>query len=636
MAPGVYTVDYQVQYDNNDGEWCTETGTLEITVAFTPVIEAQLTGSNITITQGNASIPALGVTFTNTGNVDLRDITITPDFDGVLFYAATDYYDGEYHGQNPVQVTDIHIDSLAVGATATGHWYVALNPYVQAGNHRILFDWDATYFDNGATGNPTSYVNVNLGWTGANPMTPRCSLYSGEWIAGPYVMVGVVDNHPDFSASKIENENTYDDYFDLSSDNLVNVEIYSQIHNFELVQFTELRATLQVGGDTPFWNPLDHSATTVENDMTDSGDSINAGGDANMYWYVDVNPNAAPKTYLVNITLTGRNMDTTEYITTTMQAVVEVRGFGPELVVSSVTTGDITPGKVFYLNLTIQNMGDDTARDVFVAVPGTTGYNWNVIDGFVSAISSNDNNKVVSVPDGNYVNVTEHVPGYWYGAEQVQDGTLNHTQSKDTEYSGVTLQQLNINDAKDIVDLALYIEGVFNSPSPEIWLMKANNVAPGQTITLSFKMQTNVNMVEGRPYVINVVTDYTDSYGNGPSDKLATQQVVIRTASAGTPYHSMQKETTSFAGLSGDNLGIAILLVLILIFIIALIALPALYGGKKKEKPAPIAEEEAPEEALPEESEEMTEEAPPETEEPAGETEPGFPLEEKEEGESSF
>ncbi len=644
MPAGIYPVNYTVQYYSDDGVWCTETGTLEITVAFTPIIEAQLTGNNITVTQGDASIPALGVTFTNTGNVPLRNIDINLDYDGYYFYTGTSYYEGAAGSddQNPVQVTEVHIDSLDVGATAEGQWYVALNPYVQAGEHRILFDWTATYFDNGTTGNPTHYVDVQMQWwdddhNPATPMNPYCSVNPGQkWIAGPYVMVNVVDNHPDFTAGRITEVGSATDYFDLSSDSLVNVHISTQIHNYELVKFTELKATLHVGNGTPFLNPTDHSRNTVESDMDSSDDSIEAGGDAVMSWYVDVNSTIKPGSYMVAITLNGRNADTGDYITTTIQAPVVVRGFGPELVVTGVTTGNITPGQIFYLNLTITNKGDDTARDVFVSIPGHIGYNWDVIDGFVSAISSNNNNKLVLVPNGDYENITITWPdGSSMSGQYIEDGTLNTTQSKDTEYSGVTLQQLNITDAKDIVDLALYIEGVFNSPTPEIWLMKADSVAPGQSITLSFKMKSNVNMVEGRPYDIKVVTSYVDSYGDGPKDILATQDVTIRTTNPGTAYHSTPVVTQSAGRLSDQQLLILGIVLLVILLIIAGVALAG-SGGKKKKKEEPVYEAPATVEETETQPEITEAEAPPEPEEITGE-EPGFTLEEKEEeGESSF
>ena len=475
-------------------------------------------------------------------------------------------------------------------------------------------------------------------------MVPYCNLNPGnEWIAGPYVMITVVDNHPDFSAGKIQNEDTNDDYFDLSWNELTDVEVSSDIYNFEMVDFIDFNATLQVGPGTPFWNPLNHSATTVDDDLTDSDHTIGAGDDAEMWWHVDINPNTAPGMYTVDIVLTGRNADTTEYITTTIQATVEVRGFGPELVVTGVTTGDITPGEIFYLNLTIQNLGDDTARDVFVSIPGQIGYNWNVIDGFVSAISSNDKNKFVAVPNGYYENFSYDIGGWYYAGEDITDGSLNRTQSKDTEFSGVTLEQLNISDAKDIVDLALYIEGVFNSPTPEIWLMKTNNMAPGDSVTLSFKMKTNVNMVEGRPYEIKVVTSYTDSYGDGPDWNLRTQNITIRTTNPGTPYHSTATNENAGA-LSGSNLMLLGLILLVILLIIVGVALAGNRGGKKK-KEAPIETSDMP--LPPEEGEATPEEMgiPPnedfshgtghEEYDEGGVDSAGFELEEKE-GETSF
>ena len=632
MAPGIYTVDYQVQYFNNDDVWCTETGTLDITVAYTPAITAQLTGDEITVTQGDESIPAMGITFTNNGNVDLRNIVVDLAYDGTFFFAPANYYEGNEGSdeQNPVQMTEVEIDSLNVGQTNDeGTWYVALNPYVQAGEHKILFTWTATYFDDGATLNPTHYVDVQMQWwdddgNDATPLVPEIrfnhgfgwGLWISDWIAGPYVMVNVVDDHPDLTAEKLVNEDSGNNYIDVSDDNLLDVEVSSVIHNFELVQFTDLKATLQVGPGTPFWNPMDHGVTTVENDLADSDDTVNAGGDAEMWWHVDINPNTAPGMYTIYITLSGRNADTTEYMNTTIPVAVQVRGMGPVLMVTSVVNGDVEPGKIFYMNLTITNQGDDTARNVFVMVPGSFGYNWDVIDGFVDSISS--------------YNFTD------YG----QDYTRN------VSSNGITLEQLNINDAKDIVDLSLYIEGVFNPPSPEIWFIMADNVAPGESINVVFKMMTNVNMVKGRPYEVDVMMGYSDSYGD---NWMTFEPITIRTTDPGTPYHG---ETDAFAEITSNNVGLLMLFILFLIFIVLVIGLSMMKGDKKDKKPeepAPVMDENFVE---PVESEEMPPAAPIEGEEigedldVSGEVEPGFTeseevepdfaLEEKDEGESSF
>ncbi len=630
MAPGVYPVDYQVQYFNNDGIWCTETGTLDITVEFTPVIEASLTGNQITVTQGNQSIPALGVTFTNTGNVDLRNVEITPQLDGTFFFSPVQWYEGQSGSgdQNAqTQVDKIEIDQLGIGNTATGEWYIALDPYVQAGEHRILFDWTATYFDNGATDNPTHYVDTHVRWwnndgNDSTPMVPEIQFndgsglgaWSSPWMAGPYVMIDVRDDHPDFSANKIVNEETGRDYIDLYNNELIDAEISSDITNFEMVGYTDLKATLQVGPGTPFWDPLDHSARTTSNDIADSDTSVNAGGVAEIWWHVDIDPNAEPGLYTVEIVLSGRNVDTTEYMNTTLTAVVEIRGAGPELMVTGVLTGDVSPGKIFDLNLTITNMGDDTARDVFVILPGDFGYNWNVIDGFVDSISSYDSSSSWGSSSGYYFN--------------------NNSHDRNVSSNGVTLEQLNINDAKDIVDLALYIEGVFDSPSAQVWLIKIPNLAPGESTNAVFKMMTNINMVKGRPYPIEVATFYTDSYGNGD---MWDNMIVVRTSDPGTPYHG---QTNSFAELTSDNVGLLLLIVVFLIFIVLVIGF-SMMKGEKKEKPPEMTVATSPT-ALEPEEEVLEQEEPVES---GGETEieadePGFTLEEElettEEGESSF
>ncbi len=569
VAPGIYIIHYQTEYTNGTGARLNDTGTLNLTVDFTPIIEAEVIGS-ATITQGNASIPALEVRFTNTGNVDLRNIEIWPELDGVFFYPAVDFYEGADNSgdQNPQFVDKIQLDTLAQGTNTSNSWFIALDPYVQAGQHRILFDWSASYFDNGATGNNAHYVDVigdwlDDDWDDSTPMIPVCDVNPGnEWIAGAYVMVSVNDDHPDFTAEKMQNLDGWSgDYFDLAGDNLVYVNVGTWINTFEMVQFIDIRATLQVGPGTPFLNPLNHSVTTVENDLWNSDDTVGAGNSAWMEWFVDIDPNAAPGIYTVNITLTGRNADTGEDITVTMQSVVEVRGFGPELLITSVTTGDINPGQQFTMNLTITNQGDDTARNVFVSIPDSFIFNgdpsqyWNVVDGFVNSIST-------------------YRDDYQNGAERetIRDN------------SNITLEQLNIKDAKDIVDLNLYIEGVYTHPAPTVWMVKTSNLAPGESITVTFQMVSNANMAPGRPYVIPVEVDYIDTNGNwgGWWDNTVT----VQSTGVAEPYHA----TAGSQIVTSDNaLGWGFLVVILILVLV----LAWMFGPRRKEE-EPMYHEEKP------------------------------------------
>ena len=595
VAPGIYPVHYRTEYTNGTGGRLADTGTFNLTVEFTPIIEAEVIDS-VTIIQGNASIPALQVRFNNTGNVDLRNIEIWPELDGTFFYSAVDFYEGADGStvQNPQMVDTIQIDSLAQGANTSDSWFIALDPYVQAGQHRILFDWTASFFDNGATGNDAHYVDVTGGWwdddwDDTTPMLPVCDVNPGtEWIAGAYVMVSVNDDHPDFTADKMMNEDRWDDYFDLSNDNLVYVMAGTNINNFEWVKFTDLRATLQVGEGTPFLNPLNHSAPTVENDFTNSAHELaarNAGGpaEAGIVWFVDVDPNAAPGLYVVNITVTGRNADTGQDISVTTQSVVEVRGFGPELLVTSVTTGDINPGQQFTMNLTITNQGDDTARDVFVSIPDSFIFNgdpsqyWNVLDGFVSSISTyRDDYSRYNNSNSDFLWNSTWSPAY-------NNNTYSNERETIMDNSNITLEQLNIKDAKDIVDLNLYIEGVYTHPAPTIWMVKASSLAPGESVTVSFQMVSNANMAPGRPYVIPVQMHWVDSTG-GPDGMHGS--VTVQSTGTAEPYHA----TAGSQILTSDNaLGWGFLAV-----ILVLIGVLAWMFGPRKKEEEPMYQEEKP------------------------------------------
>ena len=267
---------------------------------------------------------------------------------------------------------------------------------------------------------------------------------------------------------------------------------------------------------------------------------------------------------------------------------------------------DINAGDTFELELVITNDGDDVARNVVVMLPDlwtNEQFNWDVIEGFVDAVAS-----------------TEAGPNFVFGGTDWDN--------RSTEYTDVTLGQLGIEDAKDIVDLALYIEGIYDDPDAEIWVMTAENIPAGGSITLVFTMICHTDMVEGRPYDLNIQMAYVDSFGAvgnyvNPVGGVDNQAITIRTEESGTPYQGGDQSILATSG------GIALAAVAVILLVLVIVLFSLWYSSRQK--PEDMDDDIIPDEDIPEEDDEpfmddeelpMEEEEPPVEEEVIGDEEP--------------
>ena len=74
---------------------------------------------------------------------------------------------------------------------------------------------------------------------------------------------------------------------------------------------------------------------------------------------------------------------------TAIDVMMSINGFGPELFASTLTIdGFGSPGDEFTLSVTIENFGDDIAREVdaYLMAPFVSG--WTILDQFSTSISS--------------------------------------------------------------------------------------------------------------------------------------------------------------------------------------------------------------------------------------------------------
>ncbi|MHB8586380.1 MAG: COG1361 family protein [Thermoplasmatota archaeon] len=385
LVPGTYTIPLTINYNRtipaadpqNPGtvERITESGTtLSFQLGASPILVATLVSPSALV---EGQFTPIQVTFQNVGNVQLQGLNITPSVGGLWIGDSA-----HYEGATAVNPAALYIPSLAPGAsTPTETLNISHALTLPAGVHRIAFNWNGWQFFPGTNSAPTVWSRVGgqiaapvggvpgIGFLYADTDNDGTyvagvdGLTSANW-PGAFVDVPVTDpSGPAFqlSAGTIPTATT------------ANVLVPVTILNNEHVQFVDMVPWLKVGPGTPFLAPGNPSATAVLS--TSAPFTLNAGAANVVSFLVDINTAWAPsatlatQTYTATVVINSTNHDTG--VRTLGQAIpvpVGFVGFGPNLVTTATSNGPIVPGQAFTLNVTIQNVGDDTARNIEVAI----------------------------------------------------------------------------------------------------------------------------------------------------------------------------------------------------------------------------------------------------------------------------
>jgi hypothetical protein len=529
--PGIYTFTYTLEFTAGGERYYESGNEIDILVDFTPIIEAS--GTTI-IQQGNTSVE-FPITFTNNGNVDLFNVEVRL---GSITAGATRFFDipyDHYEGTLPGLYWDwTPIGDLDMGDSAQAMLSASVDPYIPAGEHKILLDWRGWYNDEGQTQQATRSVEVMGNWySGSAPNPPyeeQIFEVGGPVImdenefevnthTGAFVTIDVTDDELSFTGQLIGTIP--------ASGDVTNRQITVRLTNKEQVQYKDLFVELDVGANTPFLNPVDHTADTVEMD-TLINDWIPGGGTRDIYFHVDVNAgwwqdnSVAPGMYVVDVIVDATNDVTEARIEDTMVPVaMEVTGFGPELLATVVDYGDIEPGKEFTLTVTITNFGDDTAREVDAYLRADFVAGWTIVDQFVTSISSYGGNN-------------------WWGGGGVGDASWGW----ETDWANYDLfnrsnninpGDIGVDNVPQIIELNDWIKRRETPPQGVVLWIHLDRLPAGEEHVFSFEMISDVNMVKGMAYYETLDLYYVDSNGrsygppgSGANEIIEGQQVLIR------------------------------------------------------------------------------------------------------------
>ncbi len=630
--PGFYSMDCLMVYVRDDtGATITENarGT-GLYVDFTPRVTASLQ-TPVTINQIDDLQATLDVIFTNDGNVDLTDMMVYPQPD-------MDWLDVRFHhyeNDDDTYVTEFNIGALVVGASSSAVTVeIAAAMMLPNGDHRVPFEWNGWYYEDGSTGTATRWVECGAYMYDhdTDDETPEVGrLYKdinedGRYDGGDAELEPIWEGAwVDFTVNDA-NGLTWEAF--LTNPATINAgldgdvmytTITVTIYNKELVNYKDLEVTLETGLNLPFWDPAveDHTESQLKMDPT-SMTTIPAGtpgtpGEATIDFTVDVNAawwkanSVSPETYLVDVTVNATNdHDETRIVGTVIPVKFDITGFGPELFARAVNYNkDFKPGATFALTIEITNYGDDTAREVDAYLRADFIAGWEIVDQFVTSISSygaRDYTGSGGVGDASWG---------WESDWGTYD-RFNRTNE-------IKPADLDVDDIPEMVELYDWIRRRETPPQGIVLWMHVDRLEPGQTHNFVFEMKSDVNMVEGMAYYETLELYYVDSNGEdyGPNGKpvgtiedhyAPPQQVLIR---AGTGEVYTGKDEVDW-GLVLNAIIFAIIIV------IAFILGGAIMGGRR-EKPEKHRPEEEPYEAPEEEY------GPP----PAPEDELGPPLPEE-------
>ncbi len=597
-----------------------------------------ISDNTATLTQGDDTSATVTATLTNDGDADITDLEAELLINelGPGFLAGDSYYEGATPiVDNPVA----NVDTLAAGDSTTVNFdIVGINPLIPPGLHRVPIRITSAYND-GRWNDPEI-----IDYDPDNPAADEYCRYNIVWDTTPLPADSFLDENEngvqDGGDKDIKNTMMIDvtvidlqpdlkvQYDALASDTLYLGEPYSpngavvdrdivvEITNMELYDLIDAEVELVCAG-TPFLNPVDHTLPTIPGVFA-GANQILSGNTADVTFTVDIDTNGTAGSFDTGIhVVSAMNANTFDSFADLAYSVpVRVYPVPPVITVNDYgVDGTVAPGSTFTLEVTIENHGDDAARNVFVTL-GAELYNddaFDLIDAFVSSISSADYNVDINgdtIPDGPYVVARQN---------------------------NVTLDEVGIDNISDM----MYAERMLKDPTAKINTFFISEIGAQETWTLEFEMRMDINAMVGREYVEDLVINFEDQRGvqrqNGP------YPIKIETVGEGDkvwpglePDEATQSDVQDLKQSTEESMNnmmmalsaaiaLAFILILIVAFYFSRRTQPAAEKPEKEEEPLPMAEPEPEPEELPMEEEIM----PPEEELEGEEEKEMFPKEEE-------
>ncbi len=483
----------------------------------------------------------LEVTIINNGNSDLYNVEFELDPAGWPYFRNPLFFWESAGTLNYDSISDT-ID-IAAGDSITFTMTVFVDAAIPIGEHRLQILYRGYYFDDGSLGNPTGFIETNGG--------DDLEILFSIWVDDPVIQCHI-------SAIDTTVTDEVGDKDDIRAETLT-----ISVVNDEEYNFIDITARADFTG-TPWYMPVINMADPwVAADNANPAMPLgawNGGATMDLDFTVDTYPTFVPDRYPFSLEITAVIQETLEIVTVvldyTQGAVIDFTGYGPDIYITGFTAEDIVPGEPFELVLEIRNVGDDTLRDVTLQIDtdGTDEYPWDIEQDFKEQFD--------------WSGVFDN----WGGSDATvgQSGgvTWNGDFPEDMFY---TVEDLDVDNIREIIEINLFMDGVYSDPAASIALIHISDLAAGANTTVTFTMITDKDMVNGKPYDFPV---WIWGIGADGEDYEAERWITVQTSIPGDSYNPVELNWFD-AGLKA--------LALFLFFIIVLAILLFVYNMFKGE-----------------------------------------------------
>jgi hypothetical protein len=493
----------------------------------------------------------INVTIENNGNSPIYNVEfeLQPDAWGpgdffrnpLFFYHETGVLDADR-----IVLT---VSQLDVGATVNFTIEVTVLKEIPIGPHRLPILYRGFYFRDGSLGMATGFVQTN----GGTDLEIIFEIRVVDPVIDAHVTVTTVNpnDKTDIRAQTIVCTLTNDEGY-----NFIDIRVRANFTGCPWYQPVILQGGPYVWADEA--NPATPTALWA------------AGGDITATFTVDTDYYLVPDRYPFSLDITAIIEETLVEVTATIGqlqgAVIDFTGYGPIVWIEAFTADAIVPGERFDLDLTIVNDGDDTLRDIWIVIPpdNTEEYPWDLEREFKEQF------------DWGFIFED------WFELEDVGESfTLDFAEWEFPSEMFYTMETLDVDNVREIIEINLYMDGVYSMPGSTINMIHVMELAPGGNISVNFEMIADKDMVNGKPY--NVVVTINGIGADGEAYQ-QIQTLEVLSSLPGDSYNPVELDWFD-AGLK--------LLALVLFFIIVLAILLWVYNKYKGE---PEEEEEDEEE----------------------------------------
>ncbi len=362
-APGNYRFNWKIEY-TVDGRRVSDDGNFNVTVNSLGTIEMSSTTTDI---QRGTSTMNVTLSFTNTGNVDLKDLKIKLDGASTAYFTIPQQVE-RYEGSHAIYSNPwVYVGNITQGQTTTKTVKLIIDSHLPAGEHKVLFDFKATY----ANGTVYSYWS----WD-SSPMDGSAAHYMPRWRAWDSSWRYYPDDSRTLHPGAFVFFNITGDVFDMEltasstgiyggsvslirEDNMLKL----RVENNEYRDYRDLSFFVSTGADSPFINPTNPASDWSE---PYNVSWLNGGSSAYISLHVKTKPGISSGYYDVPVRIRATDMTSYNTVENTVTARILITGSGAKPVITGMNVGDIKAGKTFTVTITVKNEGDDVARNLMI------------------------------------------------------------------------------------------------------------------------------------------------------------------------------------------------------------------------------------------------------------------------------